>query len=853
MKHAIQLAAVIAIASISAGYATIRHRQALPDQEERALLDTLRSMSLPGDLYSHDENFFLRNVRASLRARKEMPWGELVPEREFLHFVLPIRVNNEDLDLARPAFYEELRDRVKNLSMSEAILEVNHWCHEKATYRPSDSRTSSPLSTVSQAIGRCGEESTLAVAALRSVGIPARQIYTPRWAHTDDNHAWVEAWADGKWHFIGACEPEPVLDLAWFNAPASRGMLMNTKVAGDYDGPEEKLSVTPYYTEINVTSNYAPTGEAEVRVIDTDGRSVADADISFALYNYADFYPLATKRSDAEGSASLTAGLGDMLVWASKGDRYGIAKVTVADSIPTDVTLDKTYGETWSLDIDLVPPRASTGIPDVSRQQRDLNTLRFAQEDSIRNLYTSTFACAADADSLAACLGIDAESLRKILPESRGNHRIVSSFLTEAPATRRQDALALLSEISEKDRRDISREALFDHLLNTPPYYPESSGSREIYNRYVLNPRIEREGITPWRGILSNIFASGFSKNPEGLAVWVRDNIETDTVPGAAGMRMNPLAVFQRRAADLRSKEVFFVAAARSVGIPAEINPVTGKVRYIGADGSWHEVRFAPGAEGPVAEPGKIHLNFRPDSDFADPKYYYQFSICRIENNRPRQLEFDEYGTYSSISAENPDFAPGYYMLVTGRRLADGSVMAHCEFFNVSEGCTSDVPLIFRNDSTRISVIGNLNSESIYRDFASGEKRSILSTTGRGYFVVGMIRAGHEPSAHAINDLSLMADELGERPEKILLIFPDQSEAARFERSHFGKLPDNVVFGVDTDGEIAASLKEGLGITDTDYPEFVVADTFNRVVFHSSGYTIGTGDRLISTLRRLDQ
>ncbi len=71
--------------------------------------------------------------------------------------------------------------------------------------------------------GRCGEESTFLVAALRSVGIPARQVYTPRWAHTDDNHAWVEAWADGKWYFLGACEPEPVLNLGWFNAPASRG------------------------------------------------------------------------------------------------------------------------------------------------------------------------------------------------------------------------------------------------------------------------------------------------------------------------------------------------------------------------------------------------------------------------------------------------------------------------------------------------------------------------------------------------------------------------------------------------------------------------------------------------------
>ena len=135
----------------------------------------------------------------------------------------------------------------------------------------------SPLATVSTAYGRCGEESTLLVAALRSVGIPARQVYTPRWAHTDDNHAWVEAWADGKWHFLGACEPEPVLDLGWFNAPASRGMLMHTKVFGRYEGKEEVMSVNPTYTEINVIDNYAPTAQAKVMVKDEAGSPVPDA------------------------------------------------------------------------------------------------------------------------------------------------------------------------------------------------------------------------------------------------------------------------------------------------------------------------------------------------------------------------------------------------------------------------------------------------------------------------------------------------------------------------------------------------------------------------------------------------
>ena len=186
--------------------------------EQRQALQVLYAyMPLP-DVTDHSADFFLDNVNASLQARQEMPWGKTVPDREFRHFVLPVRVNNETIDLHRPVFYNELKERVKHLSMRDAILEINHWCHEKATYQPSDGRTHAPLATVYTAIGRCGEESTFTVAALRAMGIPSRQVYTPRWAHTDDNHAWVEAWADGQWYFLGACEPEPVLNLAWFNA-----------------------------------------------------------------------------------------------------------------------------------------------------------------------------------------------------------------------------------------------------------------------------------------------------------------------------------------------------------------------------------------------------------------------------------------------------------------------------------------------------------------------------------------------------------------------------------------------------------------------------------------------------------
>ena len=107
--------------------------------QEKDALEFLYAYMPLADVTDYSADFYLRNVRSSLKTRKEMNWG--VPEREFRHFVLPLRVNNESLDSARTVFCEELKPRIKGMSMKEAILEVNHWCHEKVTYTPSDART----------------------------------------------------------------------------------------------------------------------------------------------------------------------------------------------------------------------------------------------------------------------------------------------------------------------------------------------------------------------------------------------------------------------------------------------------------------------------------------------------------------------------------------------------------------------------------------------------------------------------------------------------------------------------------------------------------------------------------------
>ena len=163
------------------------------------------------------------------------------------------------------------------------------------------------------------------VTALRGLCIPARQCYTPRWAHTDSNHAWVEAWADGEWYFLGACEPEPRLNMGWFSGPARRAMLVHTRVPGTiYDGPEQQVQVGDDHIELNLLGRYAPTRDLTVIIKNERGERVAGANVDFQVFNFGQFSTIVQRTSDARGETRLTTGRGDLMIFASSGRSWGI-------------------------------------------------------------------------------------------------------------------------------------------------------------------------------------------------------------------------------------------------------------------------------------------------------------------------------------------------------------------------------------------------------------------------------------------------------------------------------------------------------------------------------------------------
>ena len=143
-------------------------------RSEREALEFLYAYMPYSDLADYDQAFYLQQVRTAFAARETFSWGRKVPEDIFRHFVLVYRVNNENLDTARMYMFRTLKERVKDLSMEEAALEVNHWCHEHVAYRAADSRTSAPWAAAVRRAPlpspRCGRWAFLPASAIRRAG-----------------------------------------------------------------------------------------------------------------------------------------------------------------------------------------------------------------------------------------------------------------------------------------------------------------------------------------------------------------------------------------------------------------------------------------------------------------------------------------------------------------------------------------------------------------------------------------------------------------------------------------------------------------------------------------------------------
>ena len=87
----------------------------------------------------------------------------------------------------------------------------------------------------------------------------------------------------------------------------------------------------------------------------------------------------------------------------------------------------------------------------------------------------------------------------------------------------------------------------------------------------------------------------------------------------------------------------------------------------------------------------------------------------------------------------------------------------------------------------------------------------------------------------------------------MVLLFENEAEAQKYRQENYGTLPNNIIYGIDTDGSIRHQIVQEMKLeNETQLPLFILADTFNRVMFYSQGYTIGLGEQFNKVINNLD-
>ena len=861
---------------------------------EREAMQFLYAYMPYSDLADYSPDFFLNQVRYAFTARDTMPWGRAVPEDLFRHFVLVYRVNNENLDTARQFMFHQLRDRVRGLSMYDAALEVNHWCHEHVAYRAADSRTSAPLATLRTSLGRCGEESTFAVTALRSVGIPARQCYTPRWAHCDDNHAWVEVWiADstgngGQWMFLGACEPDPRLDMGWFAIPSTRCLMVHSKAFGRYHGDEEVVKQTALYSELNLLSHYAPTRRVTVTVCDQGGKPLPGADIKFKMYNYAEYYTLATYQADSKGQASLTTGLGDILVWATDGQRYAFSKLDVRKDSTITLTLSDQSDQSDGSDksdrsdlsdpvlLEIVPPAPGNPKATATDQESAANARRLAYEDSLRNAYTATFPTKDNFKSYLPKdwiwnqkLFSDAQ-VWEIIQKSEGNYAEIYKFLEHWPGQYRsgEHIYDYLKSYSDKDLRDITAEVLqahetsFDWLDRAKGTCTNCLYTYDVYKKGILPARISNELVRDWRQPLlkgmtdfayrvetsynehlwvkQRTQAEEYKQDYEALKKWTLENIAVDDTGNYYNCPISPMGVFKLRHADPHSRDIFFVAACRAFDIPAYLDNATNTI-YVWDGTAWQKTDFSDKSNNSQCSIPNAQLTLTyHGKEPSKPIYYPHFTLQKLENGDFRTFDFEDDPRMASFPA-TIELEPGTYCLSTGNRYPDGTVLSRLQFFTIQPGQHLSLPIVLRPLVERNSTTDATISPAIQLT----DNLSLAALANKGTCILAFLGPHREPAKHLVKEMAQQADAFSQWGGRI---FVTTTDAANHDLK---LLPKATVVGLASGQQLPAeqTLAQALQLADYEYPLVAVVDAQGHILFHSHGYSIGLAEQLLKHCR----
>ena len=772
------------------------------------------------DVGNYGVSSFLDYAEHGVFLWENSPYVKKMPEEIFLNYILYHRINTEEILDCRSIFYEDLKDRIQGKSMAEAAIEINYWCAEKATYHTTDNRTIAPINVYRCGNGRCGEESTFTISALRSAGIPARQVYAPFWSHCDDNHAWVELWCDGKWYFTGACEPEPILNKGWFTNASSRAMMVHSRWFDkivpeneDVNGIEGNAMV------LNQLRRYADVKEVSIRLKKPDGTPAAGTRLSLEVFNYSQFLPIAHMVTDEKGEIHVTTGKGSLHITVMQDGLWAEGAIDTRKEDILELTLKEfAIPEGWQNFDSIAPIDTPVNTDQPTEEQKEERDRRLAEALKIRTAKVEAF-----------------------IPDWKVD------FVDKA-GENKEVCEKLMSVLTDKDRIDAKPAVLKSHVdaaLHLKDAYPEN-----IYYSYVLNPRVFNEVMTDYRGAIAAAFTeeekAAFREDPKAIWSWIEENIKVCPEAEQESVYFVPTASLKIRKSSELSRHILFVAIARTLGVPARLNPMDGAMEYLMPDSvkqgaeAYENSKFQAVIAGKAKEARLVFID-----GGLTWTYNQNWSIARLEKDGYLPLELEDLSWENGKLAIKAD--PGIYRILTGNRLPNGNVFGKSLTFSVEKGEEKTVELSSREAKLNdmLEDIAILPFNLLEKD---GTKVPAADVTRGGRKILFWLEVSKEPTEHILNELMEKKEAFEKYKENLLFIIKKEEDLNDPTLNRCRAALPGIPVLYDTFTENINTLGRRMYVDPEKLPLILVTSGELNGIYATSGYNVGTADMLLRIL-----
>jgi hypothetical protein len=448
---------------------------------------------------------------------------------------------------------------------------------------------------------------------------------------------------------------------------------------------------------------------------------------------------------------------------------------------------------------------------------------------------------------------LDSDNVWKYLNNAQGNWRDIRDFIIREKAN--PDLFPFLALLTEKDLRDTPLNYLLDHLQNRASLTVKDGTPDDLIVPFILSPRVESELITPWR----SYFQKTLDKNVRTTA---RNQVEklVDLVAGRVKINnednyydcpISPKGVYELGIADERSRNILFVALARSCGIAARSG--FGSPQYYD-NGEWKTVVFDKTKPAPsAANAPKGTLVIKNESkEEGRPNY----SIAAFSDGDFRARGFGGgrgWGGGGRGAAENrgpsnqQTLDAGYYRLFSGLRDSDGSARITMQFFEIKSDETFDLTYRSPEIVTKIEVKGTLdmNTKVSAKNALSLKELS----NGKG-LAVCFLDPGKEPSKHILQDFPSVQNEIQQWGGGVLFIVPSDKVSEAFTPSAFKGLPNQTVWATDQDRVLLNTITQNLQVELIDnFPLTLYLSDKGDILYYNIGYKIGTGNDILKVIQ----